>query len=1030
MKTQRAFGVVRRFFGTAVLLAASGLNAGQVLVNQGAKTVPVIPPPASTQPSLANARFLVSKLDDVIGFGVFAYDINNSGQVVGNRWVLGVGLSGYIWHNGQYTANLPPTDSNHAFSQEMYSINDNGDVAGLSVGVPIFDPERFESSAPTHVALWRGKTGGWTATVLPHSAGTAVWTPLRVNNNEQIVGTVNHYVAVTYQEGVTSNLPNPFTFHDGPQHAAAYSINNHGVAVGFVARELSKYSFDGTRQASYWDTKGHHLLPSNGNRAEAFGLNDIGQIVGYSNDGILGAFGFGSPVLWDGGTKVSLGNLIGEALDINKYGQIVGWGLAENYEWRALLWDNLQLIDLNTRIPADSGWILTEARAINDSGMILCEGQYNGTPNFCVLTPYQASLAVDANRDGVIKFTSEDASDITSDAAPYRFWLNDDDDNTFFSMEWSDSDPEHYPARRPDFKNQYIDSPRDCEDLSRIWLYLGGLSESLTVQEPNLYLGLKWRNIVGSPSIRLFRSVDADGGLDHIRNVSIAAQQTASLSGSPRYCLADVSAVFVGSNLMEESGPWEGTTTVQPQSQTDLADFVFKPEDLRGILAAGPKGHLLFEGVSEGKGELVVVIIRRNSDGSWGKVSEGSSVWLQLENIRRMYVRVHATPSDPDFVLPWRVSTPAPWPYEESTVATEAKALSVPDSRLGYVSGDSQEEVFNTPFVPSVGEQAKCVVFVHGIDLTVGEQQGYAQSFFKRLWWEGYRGRFIAFRWSTPLSSDGLFGWRDEGTSIYNSGEYRAFKGGTSLRKFVAGLGTPGNPFYLGSGALIGLAAHSQGNITAGEALRQGMQVNSYVALEAAVPLSCYHSAAETLPAFPRFSAAETLHRTTASHGGVSPRYNGYFSSLGSSAKISYHSADDFWLVTGTAFAGSLETNWIANNEKYKPDGVRSSGNYRFDFLVGPFYETPAFTLRGITDAHESMAFVCRSMTLALGAVAPSPVFTSGVNLKTQYGFGVGRPDHSGQFQRDIQFMYGDENGVAWGEPLYGRLMRDLQVSP
>ena len=36
------------------------------------------------------------------------------------------------------------------------------------------------------------------------------------------------------------------------------------------------------------------------------------------------------------------------------------------------------------------------------------------------------SIVVDANRDGVINFNSTDA---TSASAPFRFWLNDDDDN-------------------------------------------------------------------------------------------------------------------------------------------------------------------------------------------------------------------------------------------------------------------------------------------------------------------------------------------------------------------------------------------------------------------------------------------------------------------------------------------------------------------------------------------------------------------------------------------------------------------------
>ena len=38
------------------------------------------------------------------------------------------------------------------------------------------------------------------------------------------------------------------------------------------------------------------------------------------------------------------------------------------------------------------------------------------------------------------------------------------------------------------------------------------------------------------------------------------------------------------------------------------------------------------------------------------------------------------------------------------------------------------------------------------------------------------------------------------------------------------------------------------------------------------------------------------------------------------------------------------------------------------------------------------------------------------------------RPDHSGQFQRDIQLMYSHQNGEPVDIPLYRRLMEDLNV--
>jgi hypothetical protein len=649
--------------------------------------------------------------------------------------------------------------------------------------------------------------------------------------------------------------------------------------------------------------------------------------------------------------------------------------------------------------------------------------------NVSVQPPPAPKLAVDANRDGTITF---DAADATSASAPYRFWLNDDDDVKFSSAFWSDRDPEYYPARRPDSGDRVINSPRDCEDLSRLWLDLSGLAASIKSTSSDLYIGLKWKTTGGTaPAIRLFRSADPTGGLGHIKDVMVARIQADKVN-SRRYDFCLVHADYADLSLDPiETNP--EIDQVASGADSRPADFIFTKGAFGEVTESQPMARLLFEAVREGKGELVLVVVRKTSSNSWEKVFEGGSVWLQLENIRRMYVRVHATPAEPNFLLPWQVSSPPPSPYEESSVIAEDKALRILDTQLSYAAGDSTEALAAHPFSPVPGEQAKCVVFVHGIDLNVPTQQGYAQSFFKRLWWEGYRGRFVAFRWSTPLA-DGIFnspfGWGQEGKSVYNSGEYRAFKGGTSLRKFVSDLRSSTNPFYVGAEAVIGLAAHSQGNIAAGEALRQGMQVNSYVAMEAAVPLSCYYSSSETLPAFPRFSNAETQSRTTASHGGASPRYPGYFASLGSSAKASYHNEDDFWLVGGTAAAGLFETNWIANNAKYKPDLAGTLNNYRFNFINGPYFEASARTLRGVLDAHESMAFVCRSMSLALGAVAPAPMFGSQVNLKTQYQFGLGRPDHSGQFQRDIQFMYGNENGIPWAEPLYVQLMRHLLVGP
>ena len=259
-----------------------------------------------------------------------------------------------------------------------------------------------------------------------------------------------------------------------------------------------------------------------------------------------------------------------------------------------------------------------------------------------------------------------------------------------------------------------------------------------------------------------YRSVESDGGLGYIKNHLIAVQQSKW----------DPSQIKDNAGLCLFSSDLEGPADGQVQPTTRPADFIFNKHDLVGQ-SDPSKIFLLFEGVSEGKGELQLVFLKKNSDGSWRNVSKGPSVWLNLMNIRRMYMRAYSTPLPNQFPLPWRYQTDGdpPFPYQRAADGS----LTIPDENLAYGVGDSEEVPSKLAFVRPSDEENKCVVFVHGIDLSIAEQQGYAQSFFKRLWWEGYRGRFATFRWCTTLDQGAkTFLPGNEGTSIYNSGEYRS----------------------------------------------------------------------------------------------------------------------------------------------------------------------------------------------------------------------------------------------------------------
>jgi probable HAF family extracellular repeat protein len=191
----------------------------------------------------------------------------------------------------------------------------------------------------------------------------------------------------------------------GGLRSIAYAVNNSGFVVGSAANTFGK------DKPFFYDGKKMIDVAPNYEVGKAMAINDVGVLTGDINNH---AFVYNSKTkalkaLKDGTVRGKAG---GEShgLDINNSGQIVG------YSWikigvgsAATLWDGGVPVDLNTRIPAKSGWNLEYAKAINDKGQILAMGTLNGFQHAALLTPNRAAVS-----SGTLRVAGSPVADVVS----------------------------------------------------------------------------------------------------------------------------------------------------------------------------------------------------------------------------------------------------------------------------------------------------------------------------------------------------------------------------------------------------------------------------------------------------------------------------------------------------------------------------------------------------------------------------------------------------------------------------------------
>ena len=331
--------------------------------------------------------------------------INAGGQVGGTYYASNgsYGPYAFVWTPGQ-----GPGTGIHDIGQvananiTLSGLNASGQAVGSApsgVYYQVYSNYTYTSYLSNYGFL-TAPNGQITQSALVPPAGGRQCAVTAVNTSGEIVG----------QTGTSQ----PYNAYDGPQHgfalipgqtptllptlggqtSAAYSLNDSGLIVGSAA--LAPATSNYPQHAALWQNgQTTDLGTLGGQNSTAYGINALGQIVGQSDTSAPGADMCSTPFSGRNGqmTDLSLqvGGSYGKAESINLSGQVVG--LADNRQsypypgQSAMLWQSGQAYDLNTLLVGDTGWTLTDAAAINDSGQVAGSGRINGQTHAYLLTP-------------------------------------------------------------------------------------------------------------------------------------------------------------------------------------------------------------------------------------------------------------------------------------------------------------------------------------------------------------------------------------------------------------------------------------------------------------------------------------------------------------------------------------------------------------------------------------------------------------------------------------------------------------------
>ena len=314
----------------------------------------------------SGATYTITDLGTLGGNSSQAYGVNIHGQVVGSAITATGAEHAFLYRNGVMT-DLGVLNHGDTFSR-AYGINDSGVVVGQSLGATS-DPFIYADGHMSFVGSLGGNYGSADA----------------INNAGQIVGISADANGVTHAFRSTGGTMLDLGVLSAAQnYSTAHGINSAGDVTGYSQTDAVNYDAFLYRAGSLQDL-GNAYANSRG-----FSINDAGYIAG---DSIINAAGDQHAFVWHNGVMTDLGTAgaassVGGA--INNLNEVVGtliYDPSDGTKNSGFLYSNGVMVDVNTLLPANSGWVLRDAQDVNDIGQIVGFGVIDGQQHAYLLSP-------------------------------------------------------------------------------------------------------------------------------------------------------------------------------------------------------------------------------------------------------------------------------------------------------------------------------------------------------------------------------------------------------------------------------------------------------------------------------------------------------------------------------------------------------------------------------------------------------------------------------------------------------------------